>query len=513
MTGTRIFADIRKQRGDSRFVIELIRAFCSQKEGPRIDWLVRRDQAPLLPSESIIGTADQFDPTWGTRLAQLISEQQNASDGAFYVLSWDNAVLTGAKTASRPGQQVNILHLSGLYNTTRTRTPGYLHTSMHDRVSAQYFRPNGPSGSFVRQRPPFETGRVNVPGLPVLSLQQAIDLTKEALRLGGHVSPQSCLPQKELRPALCALDRRAVKQTGDAASEMLIPNVVDRGLQEGWLKRFRLSPGKTGTEAIYLNEDFAARVRASEGSAVEGTPVNMRSMPSESPESQTAAVAANPTSSSPQVTDGPTTVSKPKRHPNRATNYEEILTKSRIGGLPETRDRLFTAVEQVLSENHEGLPFLELFSKAGERARNDAQAEGYLAEVNWPVALLCVKRLMLWAEVLEGPDGNRISDKIGSIAKRVLKLEPDFRLICEAFLIEHIIEKTGGINYDDDTYYIGLTLYRKGKERAIPGDDLKARVDSVLQYLEENNRVSMDPENRMVRARGRNTRSLRVAAG
>jgi hypothetical protein len=122
-----------------------------------------------------------------------------------------------------------------------------------------------------------------------------------------------------------------------------------------------------------------------------------------------------------------------------------------------------------------------------------------------------VKRLMLWAGVLLDEEGQPITDKIGSNAKEVSNLVDDFRRICEAYLVEHLIERSGGINYDDETYYIGLTIYRRGIERAVPADELKAKADSILAYLEETGRIYLD-SNRILRVKSPKARTLAVTA-
>jgi hypothetical protein len=67
-------------------------------------------------------------------------------------------------------------------------------------------------------------------------------------------------------------------------------------------------------------------------------------------------------------------------------------------------------------------------------------------------------------------------------------------------LVEHIISGSGGIKYDDDPYYIGLTLYRRGREKAVSPEDLKAKADAILAYLEESGRIEMG-EDRMIRTK------------
>jgi hypothetical protein len=117
---------------------------------------------------------------------------------------------------------------------------------------------------------------------------------------------------------------------------------------------------------------------------------------------------------------------------------------------------------------------------------------------------------MQWSGVLMGEDGQAISDRIGSNAKKVVRLEPDYRCRCEAFLIEHIIEKSGGVNYDDETYYLGLTIFRRGKEKAVSAEELKAKADEILQHLEQQNRILLDAD-RMLRIKSSRPRSLSVA--
>jgi hypothetical protein len=282
------------------------------------------------------------------------------------------------------------------------------------------------------------------------------------------------------------------------ASENLIADLVDRGLQEGWLRRFRGVNGKTGTEMIYLIEKSSTAPDAprSQPGLCEGVGVLV--------EGETAApVLPTPTASSAEAVDTrqastTTAAGLPRslpKHKNRATEFEAVLSKSRIGAIPETRELLFDAIEAIASELN-GNPVLvtELFSRAVKRAQEVAQHTCYKSERNWPTAERCVRRLMLWASVLTGDDGNPVADKIGSNSRRFVGLVPDFRRICEAYLVEHIIQGMGAINYDDDPYYLGLTLYRRGKERAVPPEELKDRADAILLYLQENGRIEMDNE-------------------
>jgi hypothetical protein len=293
------------------------------------------------------------------------------------------------------------------------------------------------------------------------------------------------------------------------ASETLITNLIDKGLQEGWLKRFRRIPQKTGTETIYLVENAQVFPTGSsdqhESSATTssahdaGQDAHANSNPVETPSQST------------EISGSPSIDCRPRKHANRATEFEAMLSASRIGAMPESRERLFEAVAAILTENKgSALPLLELFKRAVARAQESSERDQYLVEKNWPVVQLCIRRLMLWAGVLLDPDNNPISDKIGSNAKEVTGLAPDFRRICEAYLVEHIIEKAGGVNYDDETYYIGLTIYRRGIERAVPADELKAKADAILAFLEESGRIYLDSD-RVLRVKPARNRALAVA--
>jgi hypothetical protein len=524
MDRTRFVVDIRKHRGDSRFVVELVRCFCSRSRGATIDWLVRPDQTDLIPPESIIGTAEPSDRTWGTRLrdhlVQISQKDQNATGGAFYLLSYDNWVLNLARVASPSSATVTALHISelfkmGIHKELAMQALARGETAANPRFARRLY----PVFDAVQNKSRFLSG----PSLDhnSFTLEDAIRLTKQALRNGCHVSPATGLPQKELRPRLSALDFRARRQRGNPTSELLIPNIVDKGLQEGWLKRFRGASGKTGTEIVYLVEDGISVPAAESSERVvtlaapathQANPPIEASTPNQGPPSIAAdsvLPSVTPAANSPQSAEG--AEPKHRKHPNRATEFEAILSKSRIGAMPETRDRLFEALEAEFAESKNlPLPLLELFAKAVCTAREKADVDGYTAEKNWNIAQMCVKRLMQWSSVLLGEDGQPVSDGIGSNAKKVSSLEPNFRCLCEAYLIEHIIEKSGGVNFDDEIYYLGLTVYRRGKERAVAAEELKAKADATLSYLDQQGRILLDAD-RMLRIKPPRTRSLAVA--
>jgi hypothetical protein len=517
MARTRIFVDIRKHRGDSGFAVELVRCFSSRFTGAALDWLVRPNQAHLIPPEPVLGTADEFDKSWGPRLrdrlVQSAHEDQDATGGAFLVLSYDNFLLNEVKTANTSSIPLTAIHISDLFKmgVHRDARIKQIRPSALSQAHPQSLR-TGWAGPRSTERSLFLNFNPKPSGSP-LSLAEAEQLAKKVLRNGGYFSSEIALPQKDLRPRMAALDLRAARQFGDPASETLITTLVDSGLQEGWLRRFRRLPGRTGTEMLYLIENARSTATLPITSTESHLPVEIPH--------RAATTSASPNTELPaslETSDHCAAVpadagDKRKKHPNRATDFEAILSKSRIGAMPESRERALEAVAAIITENQgPALPLLELFRRAITRAKEASEREGYSVERNWPVVQLCMKRLMLWAGVLLDQEGQPITDKIGSNAKEVSTLADDFRRLCEAFLVEHLIEKSGGINYDDETYYIGLTIYRRGIERAVSADELKAKADSILAFLEDNGRIYLD-SNRMLRAKSPKTRTLAVAAG
>jgi hypothetical protein len=507
MAGTRILIDIRKHRGDSSFAVELVCCFSARYPGATREWLVRPDQARLIPSETVIGTADEFDRSWGPRLrdrlVQSTQADQGATGGAFLVLSYDNLLLSDVKTPTAPGLLVKAIHISELFKLGLHKDPSVRQIRPVIGVGGHPQPPRrGWDGPRSAGRTLFLNFGQEQPGSR-LTLEEAEDLAKQVFRNGSHLSPDCGLPQKDLRPRMSALDPRAARRFGDPTSESLITTLVDIGLQQGWLKRFRRVPGRTGTEMLYFVEGVGQlnRTAASESISITA-PAKATSETSQGP------IAERPGTheQNPEPADG-----KRPKYPNRATDFEAFLSKSRIGAMPESRERAFEAVAAIITENKgPALPLLELFARAIARAKESSEREGYIVEKNWSVVQVCIKRLMLWAGVLLDQNGEAISDKIGSNAKEVTALAPDFRRICEAYLVEHLIEKSGGINYDDETYYLGLTIYRRGIERAVPADELRAKADSILAFLEDNGRIYLDA-NRILRVNNARGRTLAVA--
>jgi hypothetical protein len=115
--------DIRRHRGGSNFIIGLINRFMAGLTVVAVEWLVRPDQAALVPQQSIIGQSDSNDQSWATgivnRIRQLI---QSGPEGLeIMALSYDGYLLNGAeRLVYSDNLRVKTKHLSELIKNSWT---------------------------------------------------------------------------------------------------------------------------------------------------------------------------------------------------------------------------------------------------------------------------------------------------------------------------------------------------------------------------------------------------------
>jgi hypothetical protein len=451
MTQNRLVADIRRHKGGSNFIIELVRRFCSENGATEVEWLVRPDQAHLLPPAEIAGEGEPAEIDWTPRIRDRVIgySQSDPAGGSLWVLSYDNQLLMVIGGLITAYKHVRVKHLAELISAA----------SIQRRAQRTLPFPLPASDSSRAQQAPESTA---------LPLADGIELAKSILRQGGYTSRDLALPQKDLRLKMETVDRRARKLFGDSQSISLITDIVNDGLQKGWIQRFRRVPEKSGTEQIYFG--------ASQPVVVASAPVL-------------------PAPSAPAPATVPPAPVEDQKHkfPTRATEFENHLRKSLIGCIPETREVIFDALESTLAETGEQpMILLDAFAEAVRRAQAIADEKGYTAEKNWPVAIKCVLRLMLWSGVLLSESGAVIAEKIGYNSTRIAKLAPDFRRTCEGFLVLHIIRQSEMISYSDDPYYLGMTLYRRGLGKAVSSDELKIKADQILTYLYDLGTIEMD---------------------
>jgi hypothetical protein len=376
---------------------------------------------------------------------------QNETGASFWVFSYDASVRAEAERLNRDGTSV----------TSRSPAELIAQTSVQRRSRAASLISEGPIVT------PSRSGN--------LTFLESVEVAKKALRDGGHISRETAMSQPNLRPRMVNIDQRARRIPGNPTSEALITTIVRVGKQERWLDWFHRVDRQTGTEAVYLVEPVVSIATP----APEAPKVDL--------------VAPGHRKSSTEVSSGP------KKHPNRATAFEEELSKLRIGSMPETRLMVMDAVESTLNSCIEEKPTLAtLFAKSALLAQSEATRNEYTTERNWPIAVKCIQRLMLGAGAILDEHGNPIRDTIGSASSHVFALAPDFRRECEAHMAHAIISRLGGIGFDDDLYYLGLVLYRRGKVKAVSPEDLKSRADELLSFMQSSVRIEMG-DDRIIR--------------
>lgn len=115
--------DIRRHRGDSNFIIGLISRFMADLPVVAVEWLVRTDQAVLVPREFVIGQADSNDPSWAAGIATRIRQlSQSGPEGLeFMVLSYDGYLLNAAeRLAYSDNLRVKTKHLGDMMKNSWT---------------------------------------------------------------------------------------------------------------------------------------------------------------------------------------------------------------------------------------------------------------------------------------------------------------------------------------------------------------------------------------------------------
>ena len=118
-----LLVDIRRHRGDSNFIIGLINRFMASLPVVAVEWLVRPDQAAMVPSQSVIGQSDANDQSWAngiaTRIRQLSQPGQEARN--LSVLSYDGYLLNAAeRLVYSDNLRVRTKHLGELMKNSWT---------------------------------------------------------------------------------------------------------------------------------------------------------------------------------------------------------------------------------------------------------------------------------------------------------------------------------------------------------------------------------------------------------
>jgi hypothetical protein len=435
--------DVTQHQGDSRAAIEFVRSYVTSRHAAaRIAWCTRPDQSSLLGDSEIafeatgdIGNVPDAISNWISR-----SSQNGEAGSVFYTVSYDVRVLAAVAALNGANLIVVPMHM----NNVRTEMLG-----------------------MPAARRPMHFNRASAALGPCLSVDDAVVLAKRVLREGGHTSQNCSLPQSKLRERMSFVDGRARKNPLDASSVTMIKSVVDRGLEEGWLKRYRLS-GLSGSERIWLAEQSEKVERQSVAEAAASNVVGplARGLP-------------DPDDTSPQV----------EKKRERSEQSEDVLRKEKIGTSARLRNLLFAAVEGALAK---GGPIVtsDLMVASRKSAAETAKAGGY-DFAKWPQTTECFFRMLAKAGVLLGENDQPIPSAVGFYSAKVKMIHPEFRFRSEMLLVEKIVRGLSDPTVDD-RYSIGLAIYRQGKDNAVDREELIRRVDDLLAALAREVRIEFE---------------------
>jgi hypothetical protein len=158
------------------------------------------------------------------------------------------------------------------------------------------------------------------------------------------------------------MDSRAAKAHGDPESESLVRNIVAVGMREGWLVRFDRTPGKSGSEMLYLVEN--QQTESSPNSDPQNEIIDAESFKPEPPEAIVQWIDVNqPPVATPaleaKVEEVAPPVESPKKSakenlPERTGLMEREIQDEMIGSLAETREYFWDAIESILKDKGEG---------------------------------------------------------------------------------------------------------------------------------------------------------------
>lgn len=486
--------DIRSHRGDSNFIIGLISRFMAAMPVVAVEWLVRMDQAVLVPRDFILGQDDSNDPSWVAGVVNRIRQlSQSGSEGLeFMVLSYDGSLLNSVeRLVYSDNLLVKTKHLGDLMKNSRTLQL----TGRPVQGVAGMPTPSAFIGDRRAGLPPSGAFRITT--------DEAVDLMKSVLRRGEYLHRGHAIPQKDVRVYMTAMDSRAAKIPGDFDSESLIKSIVTRGLREGWLVRFDRIAGKSGSEMLYLVENQAAPsipIPQPQHHVVEAEAPKPTVLEAASQSIDAIQMVAKTTVLETKADALTPVVETPKKGtkenlPERTAQMEGEIQDDKIGSLAETREYFLDAVESILKDKgDEILAVSHLFSRAENMAKKRASETGYVAEQKWGIARRCIQRLAVRSGALMTERGGEricIYEGLGDESAPVYAVSPDFRMVCFGYMTETIIRRLGKIHFKDDYFYLGMTLFRRGKVNMVDSESLRIEADKVLAYLFNKGRIEL----------------------
>jgi len=165
---------------------------------------------------------------------------------------------------------------------------------------------------------------------------------------------------------------------------------------------------------------------------------------------------------------------------SRATRMIERLRRESLYTEKRVRDRLFAAMESALANSPTPPLLSRLVRDAANQARREARRDAF-AFSYWEVAARAVSNAMLGARAFLMENGLPLEPGARAQATTVGALQPAFRDLTEAFLIEFLIARLGDIGIRDHGA-LAHALFRQFDAR-ITLAALEHRVATLLVSL------------------------------
>lgn len=452
------YADLSKELGDVAECVHVVRKYITTRfnGSASIEWFAKREQCTgILATEPSIHHLNGGDSAASQIRSRILTVSANGNGSraatTYHVFSYDRLVFEIASGLNDASRVVVCHHLAEV-------------------------RKNA-AGPKVLHSPSVSSGAGGVSRL-ALTIQEAVDLAKRALRGGGYTSQSNSLPLTQLRPAMMYLDGRAKKDPFDPASKELMRSILSDGRHLGWLGYASLAPGQ---ERVWLNE--AESHRGSELDERLAEPAH--TVPASPPQHAASTV----------ISEEPAAAKDEARELRRWQIFRKVLWDSGIGPEAIPRGYLFDAIDDLLKQHSpQGLGVGLLSVRACPIAQQKAADDGIGKNWKWGSIARCVERVMIGAEVFLDASEQPIRRGVGSVSKIAVKLRPDFRNRCEAWMLEQILRSGLEIKTRELTS-LGLAFLRRGLDNApIELDEIRSRVDFLLDILKQDGRIDEDGE-------------------
>ncbi|SRR6266404_4807861 len=427
--------DATRHIGLAQSLLGSAQTYTSQFQPEVVEWFVRAPQAQAFRTGGAdvhVVTAATSWPPIESRIRELAAN--GSADCNFHVLSYDPVVVRSAAGLNDPQLAISALSLTALAGKFPDRKLATI-TAQSTSVS---------------------------PGSSTPDLAEAIAITKRVLGRRRAMSPDTAVKQSYLRRLLVDEDIRFTLNPADFASRTLISDVVNDGVRNGWLQRFKLD-NKSGTERIYL--------------AVSSVPAL-----TEPPQAPTLLNTAQANGHEP-VTE-PAAENKQKDiGRERTSEMINTLKHRRIYSGKQIRDYVFRALRSATEQpNLIPLSASQLVRQVCSSAEGQAKSDGVSFEY-WYAASDASFEMMLHAGILLDEHGKPIPPGIGSRGTKVCSIAPDFEDRCEMFLLEYLIKTLGNVTSHDRTALAHALFKVAPDKKSIY--DMQDRVDELLVKLQD----------------------------